>query len=128
MRVEFLIKPRCSALMDSDTQEIGLRTVGTRRVSVLMFAASGATIEWPGPSHARLSFLLRQESKNVGRVSKSHRARRGDRCRRLASPRNTVVVKIHIVPAILSQVHLAWPHKPSTPARKTERDGPALCR
>src|SRR4029078_11305629 len=108
MRVELLIKPRCSALMDSDTQEIGLRTFGTTGVSVLMFAVSGATIEWPGPSHARLSFLSRQESKNAGSVSKSNRARRGDRCRRPASPRNIVVVKIHIVPAILSQVHLAW--------------------
>jgi len=38
--------------MDSDAQEIGLRTVGTRAVPFLMFAVAGATIEWPSKSHA----------------------------------------------------------------------------
>jgi hypothetical protein len=38
--------------MDSDTQEIGSRTVGTRAVPFLMFAVAGATIEWPNPPHA----------------------------------------------------------------------------
>src|SRR6476469_4074577 len=128
MGVELLIEPGRSALMDSDTQEIGSRTVGTRAVCFLMFAVAGATIEWPSPSHARLSFLPHQESKNVSSVSKSNRTRRGDRYCRPASPRRTVAVKSRIAPAILSQVHLARPRRPSTRAQKTEPHGPALCR
>ena len=99
MGVELLIKPGRSAFMDSDTQKIGSCTVGTGAVPVLMFAVAGATIKWPGPSHAGLSFLWRRESKNVGSVSKSNRTRRRDRCCRPASPRSTAAVKSHIVSA-----------------------------
>jgi hypothetical protein len=38
--------------MDSDTQEIGSRTAGTRAVPFLMVSVAGATIEWPNPLHA----------------------------------------------------------------------------
>jgi hypothetical protein len=53
MGVELLIEPGRSALMGSDTQEIGSRSVGSRAVPFLMFAGAGATIEWPpNPPHA----------------------------------------------------------------------------
>ena len=60
MGVELLVEPGRSALMDSDTQEIGSRTGRTRAVPFLMFAVAGATIEWPSPSHMPdyLSFRL----------------------------------------------------------------------
>ena len=51
MRVELFVEPGRSAFMDSDTQEIGSRTIGAAAVPVLMFAIAGATIEWPNPSH-----------------------------------------------------------------------------
>jgi len=47
-----LIEPGRSAFMDSDTQKIGSCTVGIGAVPVLILAVAGATIEWPGPSHA----------------------------------------------------------------------------
>src|SRR5437667_9588454 len=62
MGVELLIEPGRSALMDSDTQEIGSRTVGVRAVPFLMFAVAGATIEWPNPPHARLSPFRHRET------------------------------------------------------------------
>ncbi len=52
MGVELLVEPGRSAFMDSDTQEIGARTIGIGAVPVLMLAVAGATNEWPGPSHA----------------------------------------------------------------------------
>ena len=54
MRIELLIEPRRSPFMHSDTQEIGSCTVSAETVPILMLAVAGATIEWPGPSHAGL--------------------------------------------------------------------------
>jgi hypothetical protein len=52
MGIELLIEPGRSAFMNSGTQKIGSRTIGIGAVPVLMFTVAGATIEWPGPSHA----------------------------------------------------------------------------
>src|SRR5262245_29480625 len=52
MGVQLLVEPGRSAFMKSDTQEIGSCLVGSAAVPVLMMAVSGATIKWPGPSHA----------------------------------------------------------------------------
>src|SRR5262245_30708055 len=105
MRFELLIEPCRSAFMHSDTQEIGSCTFSTGAVPVLMLAVAGATIEWPGPSHAGLFFLRRRESKNVGSVSKSsHTRRRRDRYCRPANPTGIVAVKSRIAPASFSRV------------------------
>ena len=58
-----LIKPGRSAFMDSDTQKIGLCTVGIGAVPVLMLAVAGATIEWPGPSHRTIFSIPDLKSK-----------------------------------------------------------------
>jgi hypothetical protein len=52
MGVELLIEPGRSAFMNSGTQKIGSCAIGIEAVPVLMLAVAGATIEWPGPSHA----------------------------------------------------------------------------
>ena len=65
MRVDLLVEPRRSAFVDSDTEEVGTCTTGTRAVSVVMLPVSGTTSAWQGPSHASLSFVRRHEGKDL---------------------------------------------------------------
>ena len=50
MGIELLVEPGRSTFMDSNTQKIGLCTVGTGAVPLLMLVVTGATVEWPSPS------------------------------------------------------------------------------
>jgi hypothetical protein len=64
MGIELLIKPGASGFMRSDTQKIGPSVASNGPVSLLAPVVTGATIEWPSPSHFSLFSFWIQKSKN----------------------------------------------------------------
>jgi hypothetical protein len=71
MGIELLIQPGCSRFVGSDTQKIWTRIASNGLIPLLPSVVTGATSEWPSPSHFLLFSFRTRKSKSEQMILES---------------------------------------------------------